>query len=98
MVHRPRVNDPTVLVIGNLDGVHRGHQAVLQQGRSLAHERELSLSVLTFDPHPNQVLRGWTPARLATLERRVELLKRHGADQVLIEPFTTELAAFPPER
>ncbi len=92
------MNDPTVLVIGNLDGVHRGHQAVLNQGRSIAQERGLALSVLTFDPHPNQVLRGWTPARLATLQRRIELLERHGADRVVIEPFTSEFAGFTPER
>jgi len=44
------------------------------------------------------VLRGSTPPRLATLERRIELLHRHGADDVVVEPFTMELAAFTPER
>lgn len=88
-----------VVVIGNLDGVHRGHQAVLTRARAIAHEREpLSTVVLTFDPHPNEVLRGTAPPRLATLERRVELLRRHGADEVIVEPFTRELAAFSPER
>lgn len=92
------MRDPTVLVIGNLDGVHRGHQAVLRQAKGIASVRGLPLSVLTFDPHPNEVLRGWTPPRLATLERRIELLERHGADRVLVEPFSTDLAAFSPER
>jgi riboflavin kinase / FMN adenylyltransferase len=87
-----------VIVIGNLDGVHRGHQAVLAQARAIADARGLAMLVLTFDPHPNEVLRGWTPPRLATLERRVELLRRHGTDQVVVEPFTSELAAFSPER
>jgi riboflavin kinase/FMN adenylyltransferase len=92
------VSSESVIVIGNLDGVHRGHQAVLRQARSIASARGLSTVVLTFDPHPNQVLRGAAPPRLATLERRVELLHRHGADRVVVEPFTPELAAFTPER
>jgi len=86
------------IIIGNLDGVHRGHQAVLKQARAIADAKNLSTLVLTFDPHPNDVLRGWTPPRLATLERRVELLRRHGADQVVVEPFTSELAGFSPDR
>src|SRR5690606_31064431 len=88
----------SAIVIGNLDGVHRGHQAVLAQARSIADARGLSTVVLTFDPHPNQVLRGWTPPRLTTLERRIELLRRHGADDVIVEPFTRELASYTPER
>lgn len=90
--------EKTAVVIGNLDGVHRGHQAVLHQARSISDARGLLTLVLTFDPHPSQVLRGVAPPRLATLERRVELLHRHGADRVVIEPFTQELAALSPER
>lgn len=98
--------EKNVVVIGNLDGVHRGHQAVLEQARGFVKrnasdsnpEDPLHVLVLTFDPHPNEVLRGSTPSRLATVERRVELLRRHGADEVVVEPFTPELAAFTPER
>jgi riboflavin kinase/FMN adenylyltransferase len=79
-------------MIGNFDGVHRGHQAVLRQGRTLADARGVSSLVLTFDPHPNEVLGRGAPSRLATLGRRVELLGRHGADDVVVEPFTNELA------
>lgn len=86
------------VVIGNLDGVHRGHQAVLAQARAVADARGLATVVLTFDPHPSEVLRGRAPPRLATLERRVELLRRHGADEVIVEPFTRELASLTPER
>ena len=88
----------SAVIIGNLDGVHRGHQAVLQQARAIADARGLVTRVLTFDPHPSEVLRGSAPPRLATLERRIELLRRHGADEVVVEPFTKELAAFSPER
>ncbi|MBX3258200.1 MAG: bifunctional riboflavin kinase/FAD synthetase [Labilithrix sp.] len=88
----------SAVIIGNLDGVHRGHQAVLRQARALADARGLCTVVLTFDPHPSQVLRGFTPPRLATLERRVELLRRHGADDVVVEPFTLDFAALTPSR
>jgi riboflavin kinase/FMN adenylyltransferase len=86
-----------VVVIGNLDGVHRGHQAVLRQARAIADARGLSTLALTFDPHPGQVLRGHAPPRLCTLERRVELLRRHGADDVVVQPFTLELSHTSPE-
>ena len=92
------VPKPHVVVIGNLDGVHLGHQAVLRQARQLAHERGLPTVALTFDPHPSEVLRGEAPPRLCTVERRIALLRRHGADEVVVTAFTKELAAFTPER
>ena len=87
---------PTVLVIGNLDGVHLGHQALLRQARSLATQHGLPVTALTFDPHPSLVLRGSAPPRLTTIERRVELLRRHGADDVVVEHFTPALATLTP--
>jgi riboflavin kinase / FMN adenylyltransferase len=93
----PVTSRNNAVLIGNLDGVHRGHQAVLAQAHKLLESRGLTTVVLTFDPHPNQVLRGWTPPRLATLERRIELLRRHGANEVIVEPFTAELAALGPD-
>ncbi|MBX3228794.1 MAG: bifunctional riboflavin kinase/FAD synthetase [Labilithrix sp.] len=86
----------SVIVIGNLDGVHRGHQAVLRQARAIADERGLTVGVLTFDPHPTLVLRGSGPPLLTTIARRVELLRHHGADDVVVEPFTAALAAMTP--
>jgi riboflavin kinase/FMN adenylyltransferase len=88
----------SAVIIGNLDGVHRGHQAVIRQARAIADAKKLTTVVLTFDPHPSAVLRGAAPPRLATLERRIELLHRHGADEVVVEPFTQELAALTPDR
>jgi riboflavin kinase/FMN adenylyltransferase len=85
----------TVVVIGNFDGVHRGHQAVLAQARSIANGKHVA--VLTFDPHPTEVLGRTPPPRLATLARRVELLRRHGADDVVVEPFTLALAGMTPD-
>ncbi|MBX3191708.1 MAG: bifunctional riboflavin kinase/FAD synthetase [Labilithrix sp.] len=89
---------PSVVVIGNFDGVHRGHQAVLAQARRVADARSLVCTVLTFDPHPAEVLGRGAPPRLVSLARRTELLRAHGADAVVIEPFTLALAGFSPER
>jgi riboflavin kinase/FMN adenylyltransferase len=88
---------PSVVVIGNFDGVHRGHQAVLAQARALADARAERCVVLTFDPHPFEVLGRGAPPRLTTLATRVSLLCAHGASEVHVEPFTTELAAWSPE-
>ena len=89
---------PSVVVIGNFDGVHLGHQAVLRQARALADARSLRCVVLTFDPHPSEVLGRGAPPRLTTLPRRIELLRQHGANDVAVEPFTMELAGWSPER
>lgn len=89
---------PSVVVVGNFDGVHRGHQAVLRQARTLADERGLRCMVLTFDPHPSEVLGRGSPPRLTSLARRIALLRVHGADDVAVEPFTMELASWSPER
>jgi len=93
----------SVVVIGNFDGVHRGHQAVLRQAAALAASRssataKLPCVVLTFDPHPAEVLGRGSPPRLTTVARRAELLRRHGADRVAIEPFTRELAGWSARR
>ena len=89
---------PSVVVIGNFDGVHRGHQAVMHQARALADARGLRCIVLTFDPHPNEVLGRGLPPRLTRLHTRVALLLLHGAADVVVEPFTMELAAWTPEQ
>lgn len=88
----------SAVVIGNFDGVHRGHQAVLRQARAIADERGLSCVVLTFDPHPREVLGGGARPPLTTLGRRIELLREHGADDVAVQPFSLEFASWTPER
>jgi riboflavin kinase/FMN adenylyltransferase len=87
-----------VVVIGNFDGVHRGHQAVLAQGSAIADERGLRCVPLTFYPHPAVVLGRTPPPPLLTIARRAELLARHGGRSAHFEPFTRELAAWSPER
>lgn len=87
----------SLVAIGNFDGVHRGHQAVVAQALSLARAASLQPVVLTFDPHPSVVLgRGAMPA-LTSLDRKLDLLCRQSPDlRVVVEPFTRELAQTSP--
>jgi riboflavin kinase/FMN adenylyltransferase len=89
---------PCVLVVGNFDGVHLGHQAVLRQAVAHARSVGLSASVLTFDPHPAAVVGGGAPQRLTTLERRAELLSGLGIERMYVRRFDTAFAAWQPER
>lgn len=83
----------TLVVIGNFDGVHRGHHAVLSSAVSEARSKSLEPVVLTFDPHPAVVLRGAEPQVLTTPLRRAELITREFPEvRVVVEPFTRELS------
>jgi riboflavin kinase/FMN adenylyltransferase len=86
----------TLVAIGNFDGVHAGHRAVLSFAKQAAEERGLALVVLTFHPHPSEVLGRGGLAVLTPIERKVELLCRLGDLTVVVEPFTKELAATSP--
>jgi riboflavin kinase/FMN adenylyltransferase len=84
---------PTLVAIGNFDGVHLGHRAVLASARALAQKGGLALVVLTFDPHPSEVLGRGHHAVLTPLDRKVELLTRLDPEiHVVVEPFTKELS------
>jgi riboflavin kinase / FMN adenylyltransferase len=89
---------PCVLVVGNFDGVHLGHQAVLGQAVDQARSLGVSANVLTFDPHPAGVVGGGAPQRLTTLERRAELVAKLGIDRMYVRRFDTAFAAWQPER
>ncbi|MEZ6129043.1 MAG: bifunctional riboflavin kinase/FAD synthetase [Planctomycetaceae bacterium] len=88
-----------VVTIGNFDGVHRGHQAMLAEVRELADARSRPAVVVTFDPHPVTILK---PAlhlpRLSTIPIRTQLLKQHGADYVVVLPVTSELLNMTPRQ
>jgi riboflavin kinase/FMN adenylyltransferase len=89
---------PCVLVVGNFDGVHLGHQAVLRQAVAHARSVGLSASVLTFDPHPAGVVGGGAPQRLTTLERRAELVSALGIERMYVRRFDAAFAAWQPDR
>ena len=89
---------PCALTIGNFDGVHFGHRRILRRLKWLADARGWKPSVLTFDPHPTRVVAPKrTPRLLTSPEGRAELMREEGIEQVLILPFTRELAALTPE-
>jgi riboflavin kinase / FMN adenylyltransferase len=86
-----------VLTIGVFDGVHRGHQEII--GRAVARARDSGLPavVLTFDPHPSEVVRpGSHPPVLTPARRKAEILEALGVDVLFVLPFTVEFSHLPP--
>ena len=85
---------PLVLTIGNFDGVHLGHQAMLRQLRERADRLGLPAAVLTFEPHPREVFTpDQAPARLTSLREKLALLEACGVDQVYLFRFSRARAA-----
>lgn len=81
-----------VATIGNFDGVHRGHQAILQQCREHAARLQAPLTVVVFEPQPREFFAGeQAPPRLTRLREKVRLLMDHGAERVLCLPFNDAL-------
>ncbi len=94
----PRDFGPSALTIGNFDGVHYGHRQILRRVKAVAAEHGWRPSVLTFDPHPTRVVApGRTPPLLTSPDRRAELMAEEGIEQVLILPFTADIAQLSPE-
>jgi riboflavin kinase / FMN adenylyltransferase len=86
---------PTVVVIGNFDGVHRGHVELIRTARTA--EPGARLVAVTFWPHPMSVIRpDQVPPLLTSLERRRELLRQAGVDDIVVVHFTAEVASWSP--
>lgn len=84
---------PSVVTIGNFDGVHRGHQAVFAELIDRADALQAHSVAVTFEPHPVRILRPLVPLRLITpLDHKLSLLARTGIDAVLVLPFTHALS------
>ena len=82
----------TTVIIGIFDGVHCGHQELLALAKSHGH-----VTALTFDPHPTSIFAPErTPSQIISIDDRIALLKKHGADEVVVIPFTKEFAALSP--
>ncbi len=95
VVREPRALEPAdrAVAVGTFDGVHRGHEAVIEEARRTG----LRSAVITFDPHPRAVF-GYEVHLLATIERRIELLEALGVDDVVVVEFTQELSQWTPEQ
>jgi len=89
---------PVALTIGNFDGIHRGHQAMLERLVGEARKRALVSCVLTFEPHPREFFAPHSaPTRLASLREKLELLAAHEIERVHVQRFTGSFAALEPE-
>jgi riboflavin kinase/FMN adenylyltransferase len=94
----PRLPGPVALTIGNFDGVHRGHLAMLAQLIRVARARDLVASVLTFEPHPRELFTpDSAPTRLTSLREKLELLAAQGIDHVHVQRFSHAFAGLAPE-
>jgi len=83
-----------VLTIGNFDGVHRGHQALVKRVITLASERRAPAIVITFEPHPFEVFeKNLTISRLTRLREKFAALANLTIDRVVILPFNAALAS-----
>lgn len=92
-------NADRVVTIGNFDGIHRGHQYLIQQVVRDASKRGSRSTVITFEPHPTTVLRPDVPFhRLTTPAEKLRLLSMLGADEVLVLSFTPDFSAQTPEQ
>ena len=90
---------PAVISVGNFDGVHRGHQAVLTQVVRRANEQSARSLAVTFEPHPTRILRPDVAPRLITpLPRKLELLAATGLEATLVLPFSRDLSLTPPRK
>jgi riboflavin kinase/FMN adenylyltransferase len=87
----------SVVTIGVFDGVHRGHQQLIAAAVAEGKARALPTVLITFDPHPAEVVRpGSHPPRLTGLRRRADLVAELGVDAFLVLPFTSDLARMSP--
>ena len=98
-----RARAPCALTIGNFDGVHRGHQALLARVRGAAASLGLEAAVMTFEPHPREYFArrsgdlARAPTRIANLRDKLQSLDDAGIDRVIVEHFNAHFAAITPE-
>ena len=101
--HHPGIASACAVTIGNFDGVHRGHQAMLALLQNEASHRSVDSCVLTFEPHPRDYFAAalnkpdLAPARIGTLRDKLTELERCGVRQTVVLPFGARLAAQSPQ-
>ena len=85
--------EPSVITVGSFDGVHLGHRALLQQVKDFAQQHQYQSVIITFDPHPQEVLQSKSNFFLInSFEQKITLFETLGIDTVFVIPFTQELA------
>jgi riboflavin kinase / FMN adenylyltransferase len=89
------VGSPSVVVVGTFDGVHRGHRSLLAAASRAARTEDLACIAVTFSPRPDVVWGRSALPDICSLKERVERLKRAGADEVVVLPFSKAFAAIP---
>ena len=93
----PRSQQPAAVTIGVFDGVHRGHQQLVDAAVAAARKMNGRSVMVTFDPHPISVfLPSRPPLQVTSVERRLQLAREAGIDEVLIIDFTKELSGLDP--
>ena len=93
----PLLKRPSAIAIGNFDGVHTGHQALLESVVQAAGDRGLVPSVVTFEPHPREVLGGEPLPRISTLLDKVDAILATGIERIYMLPFSRRTAALSAE-
>jgi len=95
----PGKDRPLYLALGNFDGVHRGHQSIIQTAVSRARRGKGFSAALVFDPHPLIALQAENPPVLLTdIADRAEIMAELGLDYMIVQPFTVEMASLSPEQ
>ena len=98
-IHTEEVSGPYSLALGFFDGVHRGHQKVINAAKDTAQHTNTKLAVMTFDPHPSLVLGGRKEAifYITPLQQKIEILEKLGVDTLFVVRFTSDFAKLSPE-
>jgi len=92
-------SSPTVVAVGNFDGIHRGHQSILQHVTQMAKKHDYAACLLTFEPYPQAFLApDKAPARLTSLREKWVILQNMGLDYLYCLRFNHDLAMFSPEK
>ncbi|MFB6272489.1 MAG: bifunctional riboflavin kinase/FAD synthetase [Salinibacter sp.] len=91
-------DDRSVVTVGTFDGVHRGHQAILEYLEERAEEQSGTSTLVSFDPHPRSVVHGEDVPLLTTVTERADVLEEFGLDRFVVIPFSMSFAQLPPEK
>ena len=84
----------STLIIGNLDGVHKGHQSIIESAKRIANEQKSKIGVLLFDPHPRKFFNKHSPNFLLTqINERIKILGTYGIDYVMIIKFNKKISS-----